>query len=306
MPKRKAKLILCSGKGGVGKSTVASAIATYFAGSGKRTLIVSSDPVQALSRIFKKPIGDKVTKLGSKLEAVEIDVDKIAKRVESEYKKIFVDALASWLDEETAKSLPLEILSGVDELLALDRIRHFVEGGYEVVVWDTSPTGRTLRLLGLSKKMSDVFVKKFGFYFKLLHPWQTLKSFITGSKHKPKLTAAFENLGRITLKIEEMLADARTELILVINPERLSILEAKQLREAAEEHNIAVKRVIINKMLLPCNCKFCSEKRKEEEENLELIKQEYQDLKLLTMPYLPYEILSMQRVKEYAERLFAD
>jgi arsenite-transporting ATPase len=290
----------------VGKSTVASAIATYFAGSGKRTLIVSSDPVQALSRIFKRPIGDKVTRLGSKLEAVEIDVDKIAKRVESDYKKIFVDALASWLDEETAKNLPLEILSGVDELLALDRIRHFVERGYEVVVWDTSPTGRTLRLLGLSKKMSDVFVKKFGLYFKLLHPWQTLKSFFSGAKRKPRLMVAFENLGKIVVKIEEMLADARTELILVINPERLAILEAKQLREAAEEHNIAVKRVIINKMLLPCDCKFCSKKRKEEEENLEFIKREYRDLKLLTMPYLPYEILSRERVEEYAKKLFAD
>jgi arsenite-transporting ATPase len=304
MPKRKAKLILCSGKGGVGKSTVASAVATYFAGMGKRTLIVSSDPVQALSRIFKKPIGDRITKLGPHLEAVEIDIDKIAKKVESEYKKIFVDALASWVDEETAKSLPLEILSGVDELLALDRIRHFVESDYEVVVWDTSPTGRTLRLLGLSKKMSDAFAKKFGFYFKLLHPWQTLKSFFGGSK--PKLLGAFESLGKMVEHTEQMLADAHTELVLILNPEKLSILEGKQLREAAEEHNITVKRAVVNKMLLPCSCKFCSQKRKEEEENMELIKREYSDLKLLTMPYLPYEILSKERVKEYTEKLFAD
>jgi anion-transporting ArsA/GET3 family ATPase len=175
-----------------------------------------------------------------------------------------------------------------------------------VVVWDTSPTGRTLRLLGLSKRMSDAFTKKFAFYFKLLHPWQTLKSLFSGSKYKPKLTTALENLGKIVLKIEEMLADARTELILVINPERLSILEAKQLRQAAEEHNIAVKRAVINKMLLPCDCKFCSKKRKEETENMELVKREHGDLKLLTMPYLPYEILSKERVQEYAEKLFTD
>lgn len=304
MPKRKARLILCSGKGGVGKSTVASAIATYFAEQGKRTLIVSSDPVQALTRIFKKSIGDKVTKLGSNLEAVEIDIEKIAKKVETEYKKIFVDAIASWLDEETAKSLPLEILSGVDDLLAIDRIRHFVEGEYDVVIWDTSPTGRTLRLLGLSKKMSEAFAKKFRTIYKLLHPWQTLKVFFGGPK--PKLLAAFENLGKMVENTERMLSDARTELILVLNPEKLSILEGKQLREAAEEHNITVKRAIINKMILPCKCKFCSMKQKEQIENLKLIKREYSDLKLLTMPYLPYEILSKERVREYAHKLFAD
>jgi anion-transporting ArsA/GET3 family ATPase len=67
-----------------------------------------------------------------------------------------------------------------------------------------------------------------------------------------------------------------------------------------------VKRAVINKMLLPCKCRFCSMKRREQEENLELIKREYSDLKLLTMPYLPYEILSRQKVKEYAHKLFAE
>jgi len=305
MPKRKTRLILSSGKGGVGKSTVASAIATYFAGEGKRTLIISSDPVQALSRIFGKNIGDKVTKVSANLDAMEIDVEKIAKKVETEYKKIFVDALASWLDEETAKSLPLEILSGVNELLALDSIRSYVEGGkYDVVVWDTAPTAHTLKLLGLSKRMSEMFTKRFGTIYKLLHPLQTIKSMLGGSK--PKLLGALESLGKTVEKVEGMLADPRTELILILNPEKLSIFEGKQLREAAESHGITVKRAVVNKMLLPCKCKFCSMKRKEQEENLALIKKEYRDVKLLTMPFLPYEILSRERVKEYAERLFSE
>jgi arsenite-transporting ATPase len=305
MPRRRSRLILCSGKGGVGKSTVASAIATYFAGEGERTMIVSSDPVQALSRIFGRNIGDKVTKLSANLEAMEIDVDRIARKVETEYKKIFVDALASWVDGETAKALPLEILSGVNELLALDRIRHFVEGGkYEVVVWDTAPTAHTLRLLRLSKRMSDAFTKKFGLVYRLLHPLQTLKSLLGGPK--PKLLGALEGLGKMVEKTETMLADPRTELILIINPEKLSIFEGKQLREAAETHGITIKRAVVNKMLLPCKCKFCSMKREEQEQNLELIKHEYRDLKLLSMPFLPYEILSKERVKEYAEKLFAE
>ncbi len=305
--KARARLILCSGKGGVGKSTVASAIATYFSASGRKTILVSSDPVQALSRIFKKSIGDSVTKLEPRLYAVEIDVEKIAQKVETQYKKIFVDALATWVDEETAKSLPLEILSGVDELLALDRVRKYVEGGeYDVVVWDTAPTGHTLRLLGLSKKMSEAFGKKLVVYFKLLHPFDTLKAAIKGKKYQPKITTAFEALEKTVTKIEGMLSDGRSELILVMNPERLSILEAKQLRSAAEEHGISVKMAIVNKMLEECDCKFCSQKRGEEADNMKLVNKEYKDLKVVTVPFMPFNILSRERIKEYAKNLYTD
>ena len=304
MPRRRARLILCSGKGGVGKSTVASAIATYFSGSGKKTLLVSSDPVQALSRIFNKKIGNQVTRVSRNFDAMEIDVEKIAIKVETEYKQVLTDALASWLDAETAKSLPLSILSGADELLALDKIRRMVEGDYEVVVWDTTPTTHTLRLLGLSKKLSEAFKGKFAALYNLAHPLQAIRAAFGGKK--PKLLTAVENLGKTVEKVEKMLADSRTELVLVINPEKLSIFEGKQLREAAESHHINVKRAVVNKMLLPCKCKFCMMKRKEQEENLEIIKQEYNDLKLLIMPYMPYEILRERRVREYAEKLFKD
>lgn len=306
MPERKTKLILCSGKGGVGKSTVASAIAIYFASTGQKTLLVSSDPVQALTRIFKKQIGDKITRLHPKLEAVEIDINKIAKKVQKEYMEIFIDAMASWLDEDLAKGLPIEMLSGADELFALDRIRHYVEGDYDVVVWDTSPTSLTLRLLRLSKKMGEVFTKKLAAYYKLLHPLQTIKSIFGRSKRQPKIIDAFDKLGKTAVKIENMLADPRTELILIINPEKLSILEGKQLREAAEKHGITVKRVVINKMILPCKCQFCSLKNKEQDENMKLIKQEYGDLKIMTMPYLPHEVVSKERVLEYSQELFKE
>ncbi|MEW6222388.1 MAG: ArsA family ATPase [Candidatus Hadarchaeota archaeon] len=304
MPKRKARLILCSGKGGVGKSTVASAIATYFSETGKKTLLVSSDPVQALSRIFNKKVGNKITKITKNLDAMEIDVEKIATKVETEYKDVLADALSSWLDEETAKSLPLHILSGADELLALDKIRRLVDDEHEVVVWDTSPTTHTLRLLGLSKKLSEAFHGKFAALYKLAHPLQAIRAAFGGPE--PQLLKAVENLGRTVEKVEKMLADSQTELILVMNPEQLSIFEAKQLKEAAEAHHITVKRAVVNKMLLPCKCNFCTMKRKEQEENLDLIKQEYNDLKLLVMPFMPYEILREKRVREYARELFKD
>lgn len=302
MARRRTDLILCSGKGGVGKSTVATAAATYFSEAGKKTLLVSSDPVQALSRIYGKPIGNKITKISENLDAMEIDVEKIAIKVEKEYKQVLADALASWIDEETAKSLPLHILSGVDELMALDKIQRLVGGDYDVVVWDTSPTGHTLRLLGLTKKLSEVFCKKFAIYYKLLHPVQAMRSLFGGPRLK--LLKSIENMGKTVERIEKMLADPRTELILVLNPEKLSILEGKQLRGAAEMHNINVKRVVINKMLMPCKCHFCAMKLEEQEENLNLIRREFGDMKLLVIPYQPYEILREKRIRRCAKQLF--
>ena len=301
--KRRARLILCSGKGGTGKSTVAAAVATHFADEGHKTLLVSSDPTRSLSGIFNKEIGGKLTKLGRDLYAQELDVDKIAKRVEQEYRKIFVDALASWLDEDIMKDLPLEMISGVDELFALDKIRHFVGQDYDTVVWDTSPTAHTLRLLSLSKKVSAAMSRGLSLYVKLAHPLQTLRLWLKG-RREPKIIEAFKGLGETTVKIEKMMADGRTELILVLNPELLSINEGKQLREAAERYNVTIKRAVVNKMITPCKCRFCELKRKEQQKNLALIEEEYSDLKLLTVPYLPHEIITMERVKEYAKELF--
>jgi anion-transporting ArsA/GET3 family ATPase len=147
--------------------------------------------------------------------------------------------------------------------------------------------------------------KRLGFYLKLTHPLQTIKS-LFGKAPKPKLLSAFEGLGQTADKIERMLSDARTEFILVLNPEKLSISEGKQLREAAEEHNITVKRAIVNKMILPCKCRFCALKREEQQRYLELIQREYGDLKLLTVPYLPYEIVTKKRIQEYARKLFEE
>ncbi len=303
--KRRAKLILCSGKGGTGKSTVAAAVATHFSDKGQKTLLISSDPTQSLSGIFNKRIGGEITRLGKNLQAIEIDIEKIARKVEHEYRKIFLDALGSWLDEELTKDLPLEMISGVDELFALDKIRHFVERDYNVVVWDTSPTAHTLRLLSLSKKMSVAMSHSLSLYVKLMHPLQTLKLWL-GKKGEPKIIKAFKKLGKVTMKIEKMLADGRTELILVLNPERLSINEGKQLREAAEKYNITIKRAVVNKMITPCKCRFCELKRKEQERNLKIIQEGYGDLKLLTVPYLPYEIITKERVKEYTDKLFEE
>lgn len=303
MPRRRARLILCSGKGGTGKSTVAAAIATHFSQKGQKTLLVSSDPTRSLSGIFNKQIGGKLTRLGKNLQAVELDIDKIAKKVEHEYRKIFLDALASWLDEEITKDLPLEMISGTDELFALDKIRHFVDQGYDVVVWDTSPTAHTLRLLSLSKKVSAAMSRSLSLYVKLMHPLQTLKSWL-GRKGEPKILKAFKRLGVVTTKIEEMLSDGKTELILILNPERLSINEGIQLREAAERYNITIKRAIVNKMITPCKCRFCELKRREQQKNLVTIREKYGDLKLLTVPYLPYEIITKERVREYTRKLF--
>lgn len=303
--KRKAKLILCSGKGGTGKSTVAAAIATHFSRNGQKTLLVSSDPTQSLSGIFNKKVGGEIIRLGKNLQAIEIDIEKITRKVEQEYRKIFLDALGSWLDEELTKDLPLEMISGVDELFALDKIRHFVEGDYDMVVWDTSPTAHTLRLLSLSKKMSTAMSHSLGLYMKLRHPIQTLRLWL-GGKGEPKIVKAFRRLEKVTAEIEKMLADGRTELILILNPERLSINEGKQLREAAERYNITIKRVIVNKVITPCKCRFCELKRKEQERNLAMIQQEYEDLKILSVPYLPHEIIAMERVREYANKLFEE
>ncbi len=303
--KDRARLILCSGKGGVGKSTVAAAVATHFAEQGKNVLLVSSDPAHSLSGIFDKEIGGKVTKMDKNLHVIELDIQKISESVERKYRKIFADSLASWIDEDIIKDLPLEMISGVDEIFALDQVRKYVDDKYDLIVWDTAPTGYTLRLLNLSEKISKALSGKLATYMKLAHPIQTIKAWL-GKGNEPEIVAAFKELGKSTRKIRDMLASGKTEFIFVLNPEKLSIIEADQLLKAAESHNLTIKRAVINKLLVPCDCEFCSLKRKEQEANMKIINEKYKDLKILTVPYLPHDVISKKRIKEYSKKLMVE
>lgn len=226
--------IFFSGKGGVGKTTMACATAIRHALEGKKTLIVSTDPASNLSDVFEQEIWHKITQIKSieNLYAMEIDPDEATR----EYKEKIIAPYRQIMPEDVIASID-EQLSGpcTTEMASFDRFIDFMEGNeYDVVVFDTAPTGHTIRLLELPVDWSrHIEEAAKGSGQTCLGPVQTIQN----SKNKyDRATALLKN-------------SKKTKFIFVMRPEELSLYET--LRASKELESIGIKsgEIIINGIL---------------------------------------------------------
>lgn len=143
-----------SGKGGVGKTTLSAATAVHFTSKGKRTLILTTDPASNLADVFKQPIGHKITKIEDQdnLFAMELDPDKAT----DEYKERTLAPLRSVLPEDVFKVMEEQLDSPcTSEMATFERFIGFLnKDDFDIVIFDTAPTGHTLRLLELPSDWS--------------------------------------------------------------------------------------------------------------------------------------------------------
>jgi len=233
------KYLFFSGKGGVGKTTMASATAIHHASQGKKTLIVTTDPASNLADDFEQEIGHKITPIKGvrNLWAMEIDPDVATK----EYKERIIGPFREVMPADVIASLE-ENLSGpcTTEMASFDRFIDFMEGNeYDVIVFDTAPTGHTIRLLELPVDWSKHIEQSAkGSGQTCLGPVQAIQD----SKEK---------YDRATALLKD---PARTTFIFVMRPEALSLYET--LRASKELETIGIKsgRIIINGILPEAVC----------------------------------------------------
>ncbi|HEX6399738.1 MAG TPA: TRC40/GET3/ArsA family transport-energizing ATPase, partial [Actinomycetota bacterium] len=147
------RVLLFTGKGGVGKTTVAAATAVRAAAGGARTLVMSTDPAHSLGDSFEMEIGSTPTEVSDRLWAQQIDAQE---RLEDNWREIqdYMIQLMNWAGTETIQAEELTVLPGLDEIFALIDVKTHVEGGaYDVLIVDCAPTAETLRLLSLPDVM---------------------------------------------------------------------------------------------------------------------------------------------------------
>lgn len=233
------KYLFFSGKGGVGKTTMASATAIHHASQGKKTLIVTTDPASNLADDFEQEIGHKITPIKGvqNLWAMEIDPDVATK----EYKERIIGPFREVMPADVIASLE-ENLSGpcTTEMASFDRFIDFMEGNeYDIIVFDTAPTGHTIRLLELPVDWSKHIEQSAkGSGQTCLGPVQAIQD----SKDK---------YDRATALLKDT---SRTTFIFVMRPEALSLYET--LRASKELETIGIKsgRIIINGILPEAVC----------------------------------------------------
>lgn len=254
--------IFMTGKGGVGKSTLAAATAWQLSESGKRVLAVSFDPAHNLGDIFGKTLGHKPTRLTANLSVREADLDQTAQ----EYLKRNTDILTEVYSYTRAFNLDryfkvLRHSPGVEEYAALTALEQVIQGpaDYDVVVIDTPPTGLTLRILALPR-ISITWVDRLRRIRRdILDKRHTVYN-ITGTYNEAGEKLAYEEKDdRVMQKLNELharyvtvaqhLEGAETHIGVVFNPDYLSLRESERIFDGLADLNLTVDVAFTNKYL---------------------------------------------------------
>ena len=250
------RILLFTGKGGVGKTTVAAATALRTAEAGMRTLVCSTDPAHSLADAFDDPsLGDAPTPIAGFARGVLVgqQLDTRA-RLEESWGEVreYVTALLDWAGADAVEAEELAVIPGLDEVFALADIRSHAESGeYDVVVVDCAPTAETLRLLS--------FPDVLGWYLERVFPAQRHATRAVRPLLSRLMSApiagddVFKAVRRFYARLDgvrDLLTDgAVTSARLVVNAERLVVAEARRTFTYLALFGYHVDAVIANRLL---------------------------------------------------------
>lgn len=245
------RVVLFTGKGGVGKTTLAAATGALLAGSGRKVLVVSTDPAHSLGDALEAELGGEPVELDAGLFAAHIDTRALLDGSWGQLQGHLRTLLAgAGVDELVADELT--VLPGVEELLALGEVRRLAETGpWEVVVVDCGPTAETLRLLGLPEALAGYLERLFPAHRRAV---RGLLAGLSGDgRDAPawdRAIDALDGLAEQLTGLRAMLADhACTSIRLVLTPERVVAAETRRTLTALALHGLRVDGLVANRVV---------------------------------------------------------
>jgi arsenite/tail-anchored protein-transporting ATPase len=247
------RIILYSGKGGVGKTSLSAATAVRAAALGKRTLVVSTDAAHSLADALQSTVGNTPTRVAPRLDALEIDVNHEL----ATHWGVIQDFLTKFMTFQgvgEAVAEEMAILPGMEELFSLLKVKGHADGGkYDVIVIDTAPTGETIRMLGVPEILN--------FYFKRIFPIHrtVLKSVRPVARRVTDMPLPSDDVMSAVKRFYEelegmgpLLQDPkRSSIRIVLNPERMVINESQRLYTYLGLFGFPVDAVVANRVLPP-------------------------------------------------------
>jgi arsenite/tail-anchored protein-transporting ATPase len=247
------RTILYTGKGGVGKTSVAAATALEAARSGKKVLVMSTDPAHSLSDAFDAEVGPEPKEMATGLFAQEMDYGYVLEEYWAEIQG-YVTAFFEWQGADSLAAEELAMLPGMDELFGLLMVRrHHRENLYDALILDAAPTGETLRLLSLPDQMRWYVEKVFPVQrraAKIIRPFAR-----RGPKSLPPLPedsffGALQRFYEAVVGVENILTDPENASVrLVVNAEKMVIAEARRAYTYLNLYDYWVDAVIVNRLL---------------------------------------------------------
>lgn len=247
------RFIFVGGKGGVGKTTTSSALASQLAYT-RKVLLISTDPAHSLSDAFRMEFNGTPQKVPgiANLEVMEVNPTKFLKDELNEWVDL---AESAGVDELSGKIHDfqdwLSGIPGVDEATALSSVIDLVESGkYDTIVFDTAPTGHTLKLLQLPAIMQAGLAKLESWQSTLWSYWEVIKGAGQAMEVKKEVALRIKNYKNGIERIAYMLKDSkRTKFVVVCIAEFLSISETTRLLQELKRHSVSASNVIVNQLV---------------------------------------------------------
>lgn len=301
------RVVLFTGKGGVGKTTVAAATAVQAARAGNRTLVMSTDPAHSLADSFDAEIGEHATPLAANLWAEQINAQS---RLETNWREIqdyFVQVM-NWAGVETIQAEELSVIPGLDEIFSLIDVKTHVEGGkYDLLVVDCAPTAETLRLLSLPEVMN--------WYIERIFPVQRrvikgVRPIVTRMTSLPiagdRFFAAVERLHRNLDAVHRILTDERSSTVrLVVNPEKMVIAEARRTYTYLGLFGYRVDAVVVNRIFPEdVTDPYFGKWKDIQAEHLQTVRQSFEPVPILTCRLFDREMVGLSLLQEMGHEVY--
>ncbi len=314
-------LLFVGGKGGVGKTTTAASLALVAAARGRRCLLVSTDPAHSLADLFGRSIGNRTTELCPSLWALEIDPDRQADEHLATVKARMKGLVHPRSFAEIDRQLDLARLApGTMEAAMLERVAEIMAlagSEYDQVIFDTAPTGHTVRLLSLPEVMAAWTDGLLGHRQRSAQLGSALRH-LGGGRVKgddlsmldaaedhdtggrdAQLNDLLQARRRTFVRAREQLLDAsHTAFLLVLNPDRLSVLETLKAHDILTRFSVPVSGLIVNRVLPDdADGQFLEARRRQEARHLEEIDRVFATLPRVRVPLLPDDVHDMDTLR---------
>ncbi|RYJ07745.1 arsenic-transporting ATPase [Halogeometricum borinquense] len=308
-------IVLYGGKGGVGKTTCAAAHALAL--SKRRegdTLVVSTDPAHSLGDAFEQELSGEPTEVVDSLFAIEVDAEtgqEAYRHVVEALADEFRDAGLRLDDDDLERLFEAGLVPGGDEVAALEYIARYADAGYSHVVFDTAPTGHTLRLLDLPEVLGETLGVAGEVQRRVRRTAQAAKSVFFGpaaywgsNSGSDEVVSLQERVG----SVQQVLRDpSRTHFCVVLTPERMAIAEAERLVERLDEASVPSDCVVVNRVFENpdgCRCDRCQRDAERHRDRIEAVEERF-SVPINCVPQLEGEAQGVDALERLGSYLLA-
>ncbi|MGI8553547.1 MAG: ArsA family ATPase [Dehalococcoidia bacterium] len=303
------RIILYTGKGGVGKTTVAAATSLLCAAQGLRTLVLSTDAAHSLADSFDRPLGAQPTVLAPNLWGLELDVYQELDRNWASVQS-WLRSVMSWRGIDAVIGEEMASLPGMEELAGLLQLLTYHErGDFDLLIVDCAPSGETLRLLSFPEVMRWWMNRVFPLERTAARIARPLLSRLTDIPLPDD--SVFASAHQLYERLEQMrtlLTDPdQSSVRLVLNPERMVIREAQRTFSALNLYGYASDLVVCNRMLPEAIVDpYFDSWKVQQGERLREIEEDFAPLTVLQAPMMRSEVTGLEQLNRLGHALYGD